>query len=376
MVGRTKSVIGCVVISCFSSCLFLLSYYPAAFNHPAIVSFQQLVIRRKPIIKLQGKYRTSVLFSDISLDDDEEYPLSNVVTSDEIQQSRSQLLHSRCQKSLSDAGKKFTTVGTRNFVIDQNYRFLYCPVAKAAEANWKRVILVLENIANTTEELQHFQVLGKDGELYQTVNMTNNDQFLNYTRFIFVRHPFKRILSAYRNKFELPDEWGVKYQRNFGTKIIKQYRWNATQHSLETGDDVTFPEFIQYILDRTDAPERFNMHWRPQYLNCDVCNQHFDIIGKFESIQDDALYVLNRINASQRIHFPKLERSASHVTNSSRDDIYSSYFSYVSRENITNLYKLYELDFKLFGYEFPYDLLTTIDKSNASASEWQRSGKL
>lgn len=65
-------------------------------------------------------------------------------------------------------------------------------------------------------------------------------------KFIFVRHPFDRILSAFRNKLEHP--FTDEFQRRYGRKIIGQYRPYASDEAIDAGSDVSFTEFMKYII--------------------------------------------------------------------------------------------------------------------------------
>jgi hypothetical protein len=61
-----------------------------------------------------------------------------------------------------------------------------------------------------------------------------------------VREPFERLLSAYRNKFT---EKSPYFHKRFGRKIIRKYRTNPNVEDIEKGNNVKFPEFVQYITD-------------------------------------------------------------------------------------------------------------------------------
>ena len=61
-------------------------------------------------------------------------------------------------------------------------------------------------------------------------------------KFMFARDPYTRIWSAYLDKFVLPLFWHT------GKEVVKEMRNNATKASLECGHDVTFKEFLFYIL--------------------------------------------------------------------------------------------------------------------------------
>ena len=46
-----------------------------------------------------------------------------------------------------------------------------------------------------------------------------------YNKFMFVRHPFDRVLSAYKDKLEKKDkESRYDFHREVGRRIIKKYR--------------------------------------------------------------------------------------------------------------------------------------------------------
>ena len=94
------------------------------------------------------------------------------------------------------------------------------------------------------------------------------------TKFLVVRHPLDRLVSAYRNKFEFgdPDKFPLKYGRH----IVRQYRENATEMALRTGADVTFVEFLTFL---TREPLG-DGHWVRQYDQCQPCVVKYDFIGR------------------------------------------------------------------------------------------------
>lgn len=187
----------------------------------------------------------------------------------------------------------------------------------------------------------------------------------NYTSFIMVRHPFERLVSAYRNKFSdtaysnyfhvsclksqvYQDSYRFQFQDRYGRYIIKKYRLEAS--TVEGGgENVTFHEFVSYLIKEGTST---NEHWMSVYDLCFPCSINYTLIGHYETLAEDTKTVLDMIGASQ-IRFP-VQRSG-HTK-----DVLKYYFQQLSIHEIRLLYQLYEKDFNLFGYNLEdiigYDL--------------------
>ncbi|KAG0426242.1 hypothetical protein HPB47_026645 [Ixodes persulcatus] len=64
----------------------------------------------------------------------------------------------------------------------------------------------------------------------------------SYTTAMFVRHPFERLVSAYVDKVLRPSAGKVYFYDRY---------FNDVPGVRETGRNLTFPEFIDYILNQT-----------------------------------------------------------------------------------------------------------------------------
>lgn len=212
--------------------------------------------------------------------------------------------------------------------------------------------MVLMGKANTTDPLA---ILADDSHRPHVFRRLNNYtgeeiryRLEHFMKFMFIRHPFERLLSAYRNKFSQNSSSSDYFRSRYGRHIIREYRINASEDSLMRGHDVTFREFVQYIIDpRTIARSVFNEHWRPMVDLCLPCTIQYNIIGKYESLMDDAWLVLEKARLSHMVSFPRSERPSS--TNS----LVEEYTSQLTKEELLHLYHIYEMDFRLFDYNSP-----------------------
>ncbi|XP_017284246.1 carbohydrate sulfotransferase 14 [Kryptolebias marmoratus] len=186
----------------------------------------------------------------------------------------------------------------QHVLVNDKYRFLYCYVPKVACSNWKRVLKVLSGALESVDvsikmdhrsDLLFLSSLKPDEIRYRLAH---------YFKFMFAREPMERLLSAYRNKFGEIES----YQKKYGVEIIKRYRKGRAKDPSVTGDDVTFGEFVRYLLD--EDVEHMNEHWMPMYNLCQPCAISYDFIGSYEHLERDAEYVLQRIKAPPFVHFP------------------------------------------------------------------------
>lgn len=225
-----------------------------------------------------------------------------------------------------------------------------------ATTNWKRVLLVLDgyfkNPLNITASLAHDTNNGHFRQLSDYTPDEINLRLTTYYKFLFARHPFERLVSAFKNKFSTPHKKSRFFRMIFGRYIMKKYREqdNITlTKEFKGGTSVKFEEFIRYIIDSPLGDEEFwNEHWERIDRLCLPCLIQYDFIGKFETLKQDADYLLRTLEVADIVQFPagyyakKLERSRG---------IMESFFQTISNETLDALYKLYEIDFLLFDYK-------------------------
>ena len=234
--------------------------------------------------------------------------------------------------------------------VDDRLNYIYCLISKVSCTSWKRVTLMLtgrmrvNRTADLSKGLVHYNKFS-DRFLDRLQMYTPKEiahRMKNYFKFMFVRHPFERIVSAYRDKFVRKNV----YQKYIGRYIVRNYRRNPTAKAVVEGTDVTFEEFVRYLLDpKTRSKRPFDRHWLSFHETCHPCYMHYDFIGKFETLQEDAAYVIKRLGGG--VEFPdedpdnKWKGSSEYVAVIKNN---------ISAESYLKLKELYALDYFLFEY--------------------------
>ncbi|XP_042327146.1 carbohydrate sulfotransferase 14-like [Sceloporus undulatus] len=262
-----------------------------------------------------------------------------------LQDTRNRTIRSACGQRAAPGGVWELPSGQRrtllkHLLVSDKHRFLYCYVPKVACSNWKRVLKVLGGALESVEaklKMDHKRDLVFLGDMKpQEIRY----RLKHYFKFLFVRDPMERLLSAYRNKFGEIKEYQLKY----GLEIVRRYRKSP---GGSTGDDVTFPEFLRFLLD--EDVERMNEHWMPIYNLCQPCAVRYDFIGSYERLQEDANFVLERVQAPSSVRFPERQPWYKPVT----PETLHYYLCNTPKGLIRELLPKYIMDFSLFAYPLP-----------------------
>ncbi|XP_057711109.1 carbohydrate sulfotransferase 11 isoform X2 [Corythoichthys intestinalis] len=268
-----------------------------------------------------------------------------------LHQSRRDRVADACRANSASSRKRrvLTPGDLKHLVVDEEHELLYCYVPKVACTNWKRVMMVLTGHGKYSDPMEIPSNEAHVPSNLKTLNQYSiaeiNRRLKTYLKFLFVREPFERLVSAYRNKFTL--KYNSSFHKRFGTRIVRRYRKNATAEALANGADVTFKEFAEYLADpatRRDGP--LNEHWQTVYQLCHPCHIRYDLVGKYETLEDDANYVLRL--AGEALRFPSYAKSTR-----TTDAMTAQFFANVSTEQRQRLYQLYKLDFLMFNYSTP-----------------------
>ncbi|KAK2846103.1 hypothetical protein Q7C36_010957 [Tachysurus vachellii] len=281
---------------------------------------------------------------------------------------RKVLLYKQCKSNsnldITGKRKSFDNIQNEelhNLLVDDRHGIIYCYVPKVACTAWKRIMIVLSESLKmygvpykNPQDIPIKEVHGSSLKHLNTYPKAAMKQKLQtYKKFIFVRDPFVRLISAYKDKLQSPNQ--IYYER-IGIQILKQFGNvsnppASVKQANAQGIVPSFSDFIQYIL---SLPARdyakFDEHWKQTVHMCHPCIINYDFIGKMETIEEDAAQLLRLLKVDNIVNFQPYEKRKANA------DEMKTWYSNIPTEWRRKLYDIYRSDFELFGYEYLYTL--------------------
>ena len=192
-------------------------------------------------------------------------------------------------------------------------------------------------------------------------------------KFLIVRNPLERLLSAYRDKFEGKNQY---FHDHFGAEIVAKYRrlgfkrfgsefysvngsFNGCplgdvecQSKRGNGSTPTFWEFVKSLLDSNIS----DSHWIPIHTVCSVCSIDYDFILKFENLQIESDTMLDILDLKNILKPLMVHQNTRVLTIEEKQ----KYFNMLNNYEWKQLNRYYALDMQLFNY--------TVDKMRDKAN--------
>ncbi|TRY81515.1 hypothetical protein DNTS_009922 [Danionella cerebrum] len=257
-----------------------------------------------------------------------------------------------------------------HLIVDDLHGIIYCYVPKVACTNWKRVMIVLSQSLKAPSGALYKDPLDIPLDLIHNFTLHTtikklaeeyghhsrallNQKLKNYTKFLFVRDPFVRLISGFRDKFLASNGY---YFDTYGKKMLQRYaNVSDISSTFEEGSGasirLTFNHFVKYLLDPEIQRRQYDDHWELVHRICHPCQIDYDFIGKLETLEEDAEHLLKILGLDKSFRFPPA------YDNSTGADWLEKWFADISLAERRELYRVYEADFKLFGYDKPSTLL-------------------
>ena len=178
---------------------------------------------------------------------------------------------------------------------EPNNKLAYCHVPKVASSSWMLTFAEMNFVDHDTitnlfkKDALHDLLLSSRYSLiaksYSGINRMNH---LNLFKFVFVRHPFERLVSAYHDKFV------VKRQSNIMRPMIKYLKGIENKKKESSTNNkfsgITFPNFVDFVLHEAKSTlsiDGSSIHWWPYTELCKLCQIKYDFIGRVETLTND-----------------------------------------------------------------------------------------
>lgn len=137
------------------------------------------------------------------------------------------------------------------------------------------------------------------------------------TKIVFGRDPFSRVFAAYVDKLYSPNP---TYWRDWGQRALIADRRPIEQ----CGAIATFQQFITLFFSHSSPLK--DLHLLPVSHECRLCEMHYNVVGKLESVESDLEYISNSINVSSK--FQKEEKHKTALRYDGMIDTVTSVFSW------------------------------------------------
>lgn len=167
-----------------------------------------------------------------------------------------------------------------------------------------------------------------------------------YYKFIIVRNPLERLLSAFLNKIAPPlDFERLDTFEMHKRSILEKYRpqdlerWSKDNGSFEL--QVSFNDYVRWIIDSDNA--LLNEHFAPIIEDAHPCRIRYHFYGNFKMYSSDVAHIMQKLNVSAEYFWDKSVHGPGHETKDYLQHYYSQLTTELREHLFEDLYQ--ELDF-------------------------------
>ena len=211
------------------------------------------------------------------------------------------------------------------WLISDRFKLIACKKFKVGSTNIARVLYTLDHLSEQSNSSRISKGRARHQAKMDNKNKTTKEMVIllkSYTKFVFVRPPLERLLSAYRD--HRPNGW------------FKQ-------------NTMSFKTFLEKLISLPD--NKMNPHIVSFTRMCNPCGVKYDFIGFMDNYETDMRNILRSVDADKYVILPS--RNQTGYGQNHTDQILKSYLKDVPNSLIQKVYAKYYWDYFLFGFPRP-----------------------
>ncbi|XP_072356840.1 carbohydrate sulfotransferase 9-like [Scyliorhinus torazame] len=228
------------------------------------------------------------------------------------QQLRKKLLRSFCSRG-PKVSRLLRSSNFSRLRVNERHELVYCSVPDVGPANWEQVLKMLNEVPGQVEKMVNESVPLRAPlqDLSQYDTTTIGRLLASYTKIIFIRDPFWRLLSTYR------------------------------RHDDAAG---SFEAFVRRVMGQGLKP---TASWKPLVQLCHPCLVRYDYIVAHGLLGQEVRHLLQRIGVPEGVELPEFQDSEESPPSRWLTE---QRFNQLSTQLVGELLQFYRNDFAAFNF--------------------------
>ena len=214
-------------------------------------------------------------------------------------------------------------------VYSDRFKLIGCKLPKVASTNIRRLMYTLDHLSYTNDVNRVGQAAAKSWHIIpEELNFKQMSvlkrKLDTYTKFLIIRNPIERLVSAYRDK---------------RPRFLFKYKTTSFNKWL-----------VKMILNTPVA--KFNRHVMPFSQWCKPCSMTYDFVGDLNNFDKDISTILEHVGARDLVILPTREQT--NYKEARSFNVVEEYRRAIPKHLLEQIYETYYLDYFLFGFPRPY----------------------